>query len=162
MRFRHGRTGLISRLARLLPAFLLAAGSFVPVPAQSTSGTHVDIDVRLTPKAHGQLAYLIFQSASGFPVDADKAVRRDFVPIPTSTDQIHINLDLPPGVYAVSVYEDLNGNHKLDRNLLGIPREPVGASNNPHPRMGPPRFDDCSFRVGNKPEFITISVVAGI
>ena len=162
LRFRHGGSGLISRLARMLPALWLAAASFVTAPAQSPSNTHLDINVRLTPKAHGQLAYLVFDSASGFPVNAEKAVRRDFVPILTSTDQLHIGLDLPPGVYAVSVYEDLNGNHKLDRTLLGIPREPVGVSNNPHSRMGPPRFEDCSFRIGSKPELITISVVAGI
>ena len=161
LRFRHGGFGVVSRLARLLPALWLTAASFLVAPAQAQSSTHVDINFRLAPNAHGQLAYLVFQSASGFPVDAGKAVRRDFVPVPDRAGEVHIGLNLQPGTYAISVYEDLNGNHKLDHNLLGIPREPVGASNNPHPRMGPPRFEDCAFRVGSKAESITISLVAG-
>ena len=74
---------------------------------------------------------------------------------------MRIDTDLPPGTYAVSVYEDLNGNHKLDRNIVGIPREPVGASNNPPARMGPPRFNECSFRVGAVAQTITITLVRG-
>lgn len=75
---------------------------------------------------------------------------------------MRIETDLPPGTYAVSVYEDLNGNHKLDHNFLGIPREPVGASNNPKERIGPPRFHDCSFYLGATPETITITLVGGL
>ena len=73
-----------------------------------------------------------------------------------------IDTDLPPGTYAVSVYEDLNGNHKLDHNFLGIPREPVGASNNPRSRLGPPRFKQCSFHVGTAPKNIAITLVRGL
>ena len=67
--------------------------------------------------------------------------------------------DLPPGVYAVAVYEDLNSNLKLDHNLIGIPREPVGVSNNPPARFGLPHFDECSFRLGDTAKTITITVV---
>jgi len=74
---------------------------------------------------------------------------------------MRIDTSLPPGTYAVSVYEDLNGNHKLDGNILGIPREPVGASNNPRGRMGPPHFNDCAFRVGTDAQTITITLVRG-
>lgn len=75
---------------------------------------------------------------------------------------MRIDTDLPAGTYAVSVYEDLNGNHKLDHNFLGIPREPVGASNNPKARIGPPRFDECSFQIGTTPKIITITLVQGL
>lgn len=47
--------------------------------------------------------------------------------------------------YAVIVYHDLNANGKPDRNILGIPREPYGFSNNPSTRFGPPGFDKASF-----------------
>lgn len=47
--------------------------------------------------------------------------------------------------YAVIVSHDLNANGKLDRNLLGIPSEPYGFSNNPSTRFGPPGFDKASF-----------------
>lgn len=55
--------------------------------------------------------------------------------------------DLAPGRYAVRVMHDENGNGKLDTNLLGIPREGYGASNNPRV-MRAPRFDEASFEIG--------------
>ncbi len=55
--------------------------------------------------------------------------------------------DLPPGEYAVIVFQDLNGNNELDKSFLGIPTEPVGASNNPSYRFGPPRWEDCKFQM---------------
>lgn len=33
--------------------------------------------------------------------------------------------DLPPGRYAITAFQDINGNDVLDRNLLGMPAEPV-------------------------------------
>ncbi len=157
LRFRHKPTGLAALANRLLPILLCLVS--IAIPAQPKAQTHLTVDVRLSPGANGELAYLVFDSPSGFPGDGKKAIRRGFLPIPAGAPQLHIDTDLPPGTYAVSVYEDLNGNHKLDRNLLGIPREPVGASNNPPARMGPPRFSECSFRLGAAAQTISITVV---
>lgn len=162
LRFRHGQTGLAARLNRILLPILLGAVFGTALPAQSKSETHLTVDVRLTSNAHGELAYLLFDSAAGFPGDRNRAFRHGFVPIPAGAQELRIDVDLPQGTYAVSVYEDLNGNHKLDHNLLGIPREPVGASNNPPAHLGPPRFDECSFRVGGAPQTISITLVQSL
>jgi uncharacterized protein (DUF2141 family) len=53
--------------------------------------------------------------------------------------------DVPPGVYAVQVYQDENDNHKVDRNLLGLPKEGVGFSNDAPIRFAPPRFPAAAF-----------------
>lgn len=37
--------------------------------------------------------------------------------------------DLPKGEYAITIYQDLNGNEKLDK-FFSIPIEPYGISNN--------------------------------
>jgi uncharacterized protein (DUF2141 family) len=52
-----------------------------------------------------------------------------------------------PGVYAIGLYHDVNGNRKFDKNFLGLPKEPYGVSNNPRPRLGPPRHKDAAFVV---------------
>ena len=39
------------------------------------------------------------------------------------------SLELPNGEYVVSVFQDVNSNEKLDTNIFGIPREPVGITN---------------------------------
>lgn len=51
------------------------------------------------------------------------------------------------GSYAVAVYQDQNGNSMLDRTFIGIPKEPVGASNNPKSRFGPPKWKAARFSV---------------
>ena len=159
IRFRHGAAGLLGRLSRLLLPLLVSAILPLTLTAQSKMGTHLTIDVQLTQKAHGELAYLVFASPSGFPGDRDKALRHGFLPIPSNAQHLRIDTDLPPGIYAVAVYEDLNGNHNLDHNFIGIPREPVGASNNPSARFGPPHFDECSFYLGDTAQTITITLV---
>lgn len=53
--------------------------------------------------------------------------------------------NVAPGVYAVAVYHDVNGNGKLDTNFIGIPKEPTGSSNDAKAKMGPPKFEDARF-----------------
>ena len=52
--------------------------------------------------------------------------------------------NVPPGVYAVQAYQDENGNGRVDRTLLGIPKEGIGFSRDAPMRFGPPRFDDAA------------------
>lgn len=55
--------------------------------------------------------------------------------------------DLTPGVYAVRVFLDTNGNGELDRGLLG-PKEPWALSYRAGVRRRmPPRFADISHRI---------------
>lgn len=54
---------------------------------------------------------------------------------------------LEPGKYALAVYQDLNANDVLDKNFIGIPKEPYGFSNDFRPRFSPPKFNDCAFNL---------------
>ena len=54
---------------------------------------------------------------------------------------------LPYGEYAVRVYHDANGNDKLDTNILGIPKEPYGFSNNAHSTFGPAKWEKAKFEL---------------
>jgi uncharacterized protein (DUF2141 family) len=51
------------------------------------------------------------------------------------------------GKYAVTVFQDENGNNRMDTGAYGIPVEKFGFSNNIKPEMGPPSFQDCMFSV---------------
>ena len=54
---------------------------------------------------------------------------------------------VPPGRYAISLYQDLNDNGALDANFLRIPAEPYGFSNNGMGRLGPPSFEQAAFEI---------------
>ncbi len=53
--------------------------------------------------------------------------------------------DINHGVYAISVFHDANNNKKMDTNFLGIPKEPIGCSNEATGFMGPPKFKNAKF-----------------
>ena len=55
--------------------------------------------------------------------------------------------DVESGEYAVSAYHDENGNNKLDSGQFGIPTEKTGFSNNAKIKMGPPKFNNCKFKI---------------
>jgi uncharacterized protein (DUF2141 family) len=92
----------------------------------------------------GWVSCALWASAEGYPKDAKLAVQRLYV-VPKAGSARCRFANPPPGTYAVAVYHDINSNHKLDTNFLGIPSEPVGASNDAKGSMGPPHFADAKF-----------------
>ncbi len=65
---------------------------------------------------------------------------------------------IPTGSYALAVFEDINKNKKLDKNLTGIPIEPYVFSNNAGSKWRKPIFQDASFELtsGNKELFLEL------
>jgi len=55
--------------------------------------------------------------------------------------------NIKKGTYAILVFHDANDNKKMDTNFLGIPKEPIGTSNNATGFMGPPKFKNAKFKV---------------
>ncbi|BCW87477.1 hypothetical protein sos41_06060 [Alphaproteobacteria bacterium SO-S41] len=65
---------------------------------------------------------------------------------------------LTPGRVAVKVLQDLNGNWKMDKTLIGVPEEPFGLSNDARPSMGLPGFDETGFDLHPGPNTIVITL----
>ena len=55
--------------------------------------------------------------------------------------------DLPNGQYAVRYFHDENSNDELDTNIIGIPKEGFGFSNDAFGRFGPKDFEEWLFPV---------------
>lgn len=53
-----------------------------------------------------------------------------------------------PGVYALALYHDENGDRKFDRSGLGLPVEGFGFTNNPATIAGLPTFSSVRLNVG--------------
>ncbi|MFK7914163.1 MAG: DUF2141 domain-containing protein [Pseudomonadales bacterium] len=52
---------------------------------------------------------------------------------------------LPAGEYAIRVMHDVDGDGELKTNMVGMPKEPWGISNNAAGRFGPPQWEDARF-----------------
>ncbi|MDM7857002.1 DUF2141 domain-containing protein [Thiopseudomonas acetoxidans] len=64
-----------------------------------------------------------------------------------TTKETIVFTGLPPGRYAVQLFQDMNANGRLDSSRNGIPKEPVGFSNNPSLFRGKPSIDKCWINV---------------
>ena len=58
-----------------------------------------------------------------------------------------VMMDIPPGIYAISLLDDENEDDCMNYNFLRMPREGYGFSNNVIPRLKCPPFDKCSFQI---------------
>jgi uncharacterized protein (DUF2141 family) len=54
--------------------------------------------------------------------------------------------DLAEGYYAISAYQDINDNGKLDKKLFGQPSEPYGFSGSKQNSFRPPSFIESKFK----------------
>lgn len=54
-------------------------------------------------------------------------------------------IKLPYGAYGIAAMHDENKSGNMDYNLIGLPKEIYGFSNNKRPVFGPPGFKACRF-----------------
>ena len=110
-------------------------------PSQSNV---IDVEVEALRNNKGYVSCALYSSRDGFPKDNQRAIAHIRSPI-SARKAICEFSGISPGTYAVAVFHDENSNGKLDTNLLGIPREGVGASNNARGHLGPPKFEAAAF-----------------
>ncbi|MGG6267947.1 DUF2141 domain-containing protein [Leptolyngbya sp. AN03gr2] len=125
-------------------AILIAlAGLTIPTITQANTRGNLRIVVDGIRQQQGQVCVSLFAGSQGFPDRGDRAVRAQCVPVGKERTAVAFQ-NIAVGNYAIAVYHDRNGNGKLDRNFLGIPREGFGFSRNPVVRTRAPRFNEAS------------------
>jgi uncharacterized protein (DUF2141 family) len=78
---------------------------------------------------------------------------------PAKAGETVVTVDgVPAGSWAVLSYQDENDNGKLDRNVLGIPKEPYAFSRDARGRFGPPSFEDAAFELHDEKAVTTIKL----
>lgn len=92
-------------------------------------------------KVEGHLYVAIYNSEETFMKKLLTAFRIDVKDTPLSIPC----QGLPAGTYAISLFQDENGNGILDTAVLGIPTEKYGFSNDVRGVMGPLSYDKCNF-----------------
>ena len=67
--------------------------------------------------------------------------------------------EVQPGRYAVIAFQDENDNGRLDRNILGLPIEPYGFSNNVRGLFAAPAFDRAAVTIEGSQVLIRITLI---
>ncbi|XHX76577.1 MAG: DUF2141 domain-containing protein [Stenomitos frigidus ULC029] len=127
-------------------AIALAALSSIAIAlnanAELKSTLTIEIDGLKAQK--GDICFKLFSRSFGFPDNAKNAVMNRCVKVTEDSPKITLK-DLSSGSYALALFQDVNGDRKLNRNTTGIPTEGYGFSNNPKTRQDLTRYGDCVF-----------------
>ena len=108
--------------------------------------THkLSIHISGISKIKGSLFIAVFRATDDFPVFGKQF--KGIVKEVEGKSQNYTFDDLPEGEYALAIYQDENRNKILDKNLLGIPTEIYGFSNNARRTFSAPSFQEAKFKL---------------
>ncbi|HEY2358440.1 MAG TPA: DUF2141 domain-containing protein [Phenylobacterium sp.] len=144
---------MVKLMATLLVGASLLGGAALAQPP----GSEIVVQVQGLRSGNGQVGCALFAGPEGFPGDRSKAAQRVVGPISGAAGTCRFP-SVAPGVYAITVLHDENGNGKMDKNLLGLPSEGYGASNDPQSKYGPPKYPDAKFTHAAAPQTLTVHV----
>ncbi len=128
-------------LSRPAVRALCTAAILAPVGALAAD---LSLSVADGPAADATLYAALYSDAAGY---ADsKPVASQATPMRGGKAQL-VFPNLAPGRYALRVFADENGNGKLDTNLMGMPIERYGFSNDAKGNRAAPDFEAAAIRV---------------
>jgi uncharacterized protein (DUF2141 family) len=136
----------VSRISYLVASFMLA------LPAVKAADLSIDVAGIQSTKGHVLIA--VYDRADSF-LQKPAAVAKVDAAVGKVTAVL---TKLPAGDYAISAFQDLNDNGNLDSNLLGIPTEPYGFSNDAEGHFGPPSFEQSRVHLAEEGSHITVNL----
>ncbi len=135
-----------------MKSFLLALCAMLIHPVGAAD---VEVTVEGVERAGGSLLIGFYNNEADFRVNHLEYSMK--IPVAAPGTITALAEGVPPGTYAIAVVWDLNDNGKMDtKGRLNRPTEPVGFSNNPKLRFGPPKYRECSFVVEEPGKQLTI------
>jgi uncharacterized protein (DUF2141 family) len=112
------------------------------------------VEIKGLTSANGKVLISLFDKADGW---MQKGLKTAVAP--AQKDGVTYEFkDLPMGDYAISIHHDENGNGKFDTNLVGMPIEPYGFSNDAMGNFGPPTFEQAKFKLDVTKKTVTLNL----
>ncbi|MET3496340.1 DUF2141 domain-containing protein [Variovorax boronicumulans] len=122
-------------------AFFACLVGLAPLHARAAD---LSLSVADGPPAEATLYVALYNDAAGYA--ASKPVASQTAPMQGGKARL-VFAGLAPGRYALRAFADENGNGKLDTNLLGMPTERYGFSNDAKGNRAAPDFEAAAFGV---------------
>lgn len=143
-------------IKNLLITILLCLGMQAVLHSQSPPPATLEIRFTGIKSDRGVIAIGINRSPEGWPREPHMDFSWEKNELKAGIIIAEIK-NLPYGIYAISVLDDVNQNGEMDMTL-GIPREGWGFSNNPPFKLSAPDFDECSFLIEQPFTRVTIEL----
>ncbi|WP_417456302.1 DUF2141 domain-containing protein [Kordiimonas sp.] len=140
---------------RLVRALCISAATCL---GGSLTASAADLTVHIAniEQSTGSILIGLYDSAETF---LNPKGMRDSMKLDAHKDGVSYTFhDLPEGDYAISVFHDQDGDGKLKKNFMGIPREPIGMSRDAKGSYGPPQYSDAVFTLPKTGTDLTITL----
>jgi uncharacterized protein (DUF2141 family) len=148
----------LSPLAPAAAAILVLISSFAAHAAPTVSLREIRVTVTAPPTMQGRIfARLACSQEAWQAMAGEQAVAQLREGRASLRFEVATN-----GPCAVRVFLDTDGDGRLSSNAFGLPKEPIGVSNNASMRFGPPRWSAARFDVRqDSPTAVSIALTAG-
>ena len=117
--------------------------SMILLLSQNVNAADLTVNVSDVEQGKGHLLVALFEGKDNY--DNGKSVQASKTKAEHEVESI-VFKDLAEGEYAVKMYQDENDNDELDSNIMGIPKEGYGFSNNVG-MFGTPKYKETKFTV---------------
>jgi uncharacterized protein (DUF2141 family) len=144
----------VSRLLRWRSQCVIAAWALAFVVSQAAAAASVTIDVSNVRSPMGHIRFAICSRATFLHDSCEFEAKTPAVVGKTTI----VFPDIPPGRYAVQIFQDEYDDGIVHRGMLGIPTEGIGFSNDAPLHLHGPRFNDAAFDVGDRAVGLRIRV----
>jgi uncharacterized protein (DUF2141 family) len=128
-----------------------------PIAPEVVSHTPLTLIIKNLVSGNSPVIVGLYGTKNKFPDPKDQLKEYHF--ISTGPDLIAKIEDMEFGTYALAIYQDVNSNGKIDKNVIGVPTEPYAFSKNYHPRIKAPSFDDCKFNYDSASNTVTMNMI---
>lgn len=139
---------------------LILTFSILPIASanqQLDESVQLNLLVSGLNNSKGNLMLAIYDNPQAFPSHPDLAFRLGKVKAMEGSMGIGFP-EFKPGIYAIAVFQDENENGKLDTNIVGMPKEPFGFSNNPKINFRAPTFDEAKIELHSSEQAFPIQL----
>jgi uncharacterized protein (DUF2141 family) len=152
---RQTRTPLSILQLGLVGGLMLMALVGTALSAQEP-GIHVEIlGIR---NSVGAVACALFEGPEGFPTQFLRFATNIMMVKVRATKATCDFAGVAPGTYALAVIHDENRDGELATNLMGMPKEGYGFSNDAKGTLGAPSFEAASFSYNGQSLITTIAL----
>lgn len=149
---------------------LFGAAAFVTLLALPARAAELRLTIEGIRSPNGTILIGLYDSAETFDRAIELSDKEGFLNDPmraagaalkanTELESGVVFLNLDPGWYGIIVFQDENGNGRLDKNAWGVPTEPYGFSNDAYGFLGPPTFADAALWLDGSDKAVTVSLV---
>jgi uncharacterized protein (DUF2141 family) len=128
---------------KTLIAFVLSLLLTVSVQAESGQVGELTLVVKNVVPSQGEVRIALFDSKKTY---TKTPVHAAVVKVKNGAAEWSVN-ELKPGEFAIALYHDANGDGKMNKNIIGLPKEDYGFSNNASGKFGPPSWRKAKFTV---------------